>query len=514
MTNNNDQVIKTTTSEKTKIIPNFPFVEDNWQRPETKIVSVHQQFLEIANPYLNLVSQHIINNLKQLEAAFGIKSIGKINAQVNKTFNELRVLRNQINNRRQLFTDGNGHEKKYSVINFINYVDRKILSVIEIVNEFIEKHRGLKKRFMYATSLDEYHKIINSEINSLFSYFESLEENKATDDAIPQKLLLATKKNDQKRKQKILEFKANFLNLAPKPYVNKQTKQIYPYGLHKFYKNYDKLKFKVERTFWENEVVKVDLLNKPHQANLKQNYKSTDFVIDLQNVVKYYSNGVTTNKVLKGVNLQIPPGEFVVILGPSGSGKTTLLNIISGMDRASSGKTIVAGEDLLTFSDTKLTNFRRKNVGYIFQQYGLLPNLTVKENIEIGAHLQPNAALRLNIDELLKDIGMYEHRNRLPAELSGGQQQRVSIIRAISKNPKIIFGDEPTGALDEKMTQIVLEQFVEINKKYKSTLVIVTHNPLIAEIATFVVKVSDGTIKLIVKNSRPKKVSEVKWGGE
>ena len=200
----------------------------------------------------------------------------------------------------------------------------------------------------------------------------------------------------------------------------------------------------------------------------------------------------------------------MVILGPSGSGKTTLLNIISGMDRASSGKTIVAGEDLLTFSDTKLTNFRRKNVGYIFQQYGLLPNLTVKENIEIGAHLQPNAALRLNIDELLKDIGMYEHRNRLPAELSGGQQQRVSIVRAISKNPKIIFGDEPTGALDEKMTQIVLEQFVEINKKYKSTLVIVTHNPLIAEIATFVVKVSDGTIKLIVKNSRPKKVSEVK----
>ncbi|SYV93758.1 ABC transporter ATP-binding protein [Mycoplasmoides gallisepticum] len=201
-----------------------------------------------------------------------------------------------------------------------------------------------------------------------------------------------------------------------------------------------------------------------------------------------------------------------MILGPSGSGKTTLLNIISGMDRASSGITFVANKNLIGFSDTQLTKFRQENIGYIFQQYGLLPNLNVKENIEIGAFLQRDASKRKDIDELLKNIGMYEQRNKLPTELSGGQQQRVSIARAIAKNPTVIFGDEPTGALDGEMTQVVLEEFVQINKKNKTTLIIVTHNPLIADIATMVIRVGDGTIKSITRNENPKSVKEIHWG--
>jgi putative ABC transport system ATP-binding protein len=214
-------------------------------------------------------------------------------------------------------------------------------------------------------------------------------------------------------------------------------------------------------------------------------------------------------KVLSNVNLQIKKGEFVVILGPSGSGKTTLLNIISGMDNATFGDTIVAGENLIDYSASKLTLFRRNNIGYVFQQYGLLPNLTVKENIEIGQNLQENKSKIIPIDEILKAIGLETQSRKYPNELSGGQQQRVSIARSVAKNPNILFGDEPTGAIDEEMSKNIMNLFVEINKKYHTTIIIVTHNPILAEIATMVINVANGAISNIKINKNPKSVDQL-----
>jgi putative ABC transport system ATP-binding protein len=233
------------------------------------------------------------------------------------------------------------------------------------------------------------------------------------------------------------------------------------------------------------------------------------YLINLENVVKYYNNGTLAVKVLSNVNLKIKAGEFVVILGPSGSGKTTLLNIISGMDTATYGQTIVASHNLIKYNSTQLTQFRRDNVGYIFQQYGLLPNLTVLENVEIGSNLQKDEKKRIDINELLKNIGIYEQRNKFPRELSGGQQQRVSIARSMAKNPRLIFGDEPTGAIDTEMSKQIMQLFVDINKRYKTTVIIVTHNPIIADLATMVVRVANGRIDRILKNNKPKSVSQI-----
>jgi putative ABC transport system ATP-binding protein len=235
----------------------------------------------------------------------------------------------------------------------------------------------------------------------------------------------------------------------------------------------------------------------------------SSYAIDLEGTVKYYSNGALAVKVLKGIDLKIEYGEFVVILGPSGSGKTTLLNIISGMDKATYGRTVVAGVDLINKNSTQLTQFRKDNLGYIFQQYGLLPNLTVRENVEIGANLQRDKTKRMDIDELLKQIGIFEFASKFPHELSGGQQQRVSIARSMAKNPSLIFGDEPTGAIDEEMSKHIMQLFVDINKKFKTTIIIVTHNPILAGLATTVIKVNNGKIAAIIKNKHPKQVNEL-----
>jgi putative ABC transport system ATP-binding protein len=240
----------------------------------------------------------------------------------------------------------------------------------------------------------------------------------------------------------------------------------------------------------------------------KQIY-ANKYLINLENTVKYYNNKTLAVKVLANVNLKIKSGEFVVILGPSGSGKTTLLNIISGMDTATYGRTIVANHNLIKYNSAQLTQFRRENVGYIFQQYGLLPNLTVSENVEIGSNLQKDKKKRIEINELLKNIGIYEQRNKFPRELSGGQQQRVSIARSMAKNPRLIFGDEPTGAIDTEMSKQIMQLFVDINKRYKTTIIIVTHNPAIADLATMVVRVKNGRIDSIVKNKNPKSVNQI-----
>lgn len=253
-----------------------------------------------------------------------------------------------------------------------------------------------------------------------------------------------------------------------------------------------------------------DLSHKTNKHIQTSNIQSR-YVIDFENITKYYFNKWMATKVLKGFDLKIKKGEFVVILGPSGSGKTTLLNIMSGMDKATYGKTIVNGNNLIKMNDNQLTDFRKNNIGYIFQQYGLLPNLTVRENVEIGWNLQSDKSKRLDIDELLKTVGMAEHAEKFPHELSGGQQQRVSVARSMAKNPAIVFGDEPTGAVDEEMSKQILQLFVDINQKFKTTVIIVTHNPIFADLATRVIKVNSGYIAHNYENKHRKSVAELDW---
>lgn len=252
----------------------------------------------------------------------------------------------------------------------------------------------------------------------------------------------------------------------------------------------------------------IEALNKPHKGP-KDVQMTDNNIIELKDVVKYYTNGYVVTKILKGINLSIPKGSFVIILGPSGSGKTTLMNILSGLDRASEGQVYVSGKDLITLNHKELTKFRKDNVGYVFQQYGLIPNLTVRENIEIGADLQSDKSKRLDVDELLDAVGMKAYENKFPHQLSGGQQQRVSIARAFAKNPSILFGDEPTGAIDEEMSKVVLKQFVAINKKHGTTVIMVTHNPIFQGLGDIVIKVKDGLVSQIIHNKNPKTVDEL-----
>ncbi len=288
-------------------------------------------------------------------------------------------------------------------------------------------------------------------------------------------------------------------------YITKKIKKV----------DYKFNKGKIQDKFYEEkDCIRSAKIKAKYDYKNFSDFDNQPYAVELKNVVKYYNNKVLATKVLSNVNLQIKKGEFVVILGPSGSGKTTLLNIISGMDNATFGDTIVAGENLIDYSASKLTLFRRNNIGYVFQQYGLLPNLTVKENIEIGQNLQENKSKIIPIDEILKAIGLESQSRKYPNELSGGQQQRVSIARSVAKNPNILFGDEPTGAIDEEMSKNIMNLFVEINKKYHTTIIIVTHNPILAEIATMVINVANGAISNIKINKNPKSVDQLNWSNK
>lgn len=234
-------------------------------------------------------------------------------------------------------------------------------------------------------------------------------------------------------------------------------------------------------------------------------------VIELFNVKKSYLTGDLEYEVLKGVDLKIKHGDFVVILGPSGSGKTTLLNIISGLDKPNAGDVFVAGYNLSLLKDSHLTKFRRDNVGFIFQQYNLLTNLTARENAEVGENLAKSKHKNLSIDEIFKVIEMDEHMNKFPSQLSGGQQQRVSIGRALAKNPTILFCDEPTGALDEEMGRKVLEILLDVNQKYQTSIIMVTHNPNFQYVANTVINVKNGNIISVKNNDKPLKPSEINW---
>ena len=229
---------------------------------------------------------------------------------------------------------------------------------------------------------------------------------------------------------------------------------------------------------------------------------------ELKNIKKSFGSGENKVEVLKGIDLNIEKGEICVLLGPSGSGKSTLLNIIGGIETADEGTVSVNGEKIADLGEKALTEYRRHHLGYVFQTYNLIPNLTVRENIEVGAYLSKNP---LNIDELMETLGIADQKNKLPNQLSGGQQQRTSIGRAIVKNPDILLCDEPTGALDYTTSKEILRLIEDVNKKYGNTVIMVTHNDAIKNMADRVFKLRDGVIRKSYVNEEKIPASELDW---
>ena len=228
-------------------------------------------------------------------------------------------------------------------------------------------------------------------------------------------------------------------------------------------------------------------------------------IVDLK---KGYGSGETRQEVLRGMTFSVARGEICVLLGPSGSGKSTLLNIIGGIDSADAGFISIGGDKLEDMGEKALTQYRRKHLGYVFQLYNLIANLNVKENIEVGAYLSDAP---LDIDELLHTLGLYEHRHKLPNQLSGGQQQRTSIGRAIVKNPDILLCDEPTGALDYHTSKEILKLIEDVNQKYGNTVIMVTHNDAIKNMADRVVKLRDGQIRKNYVNETKIAAGDLEW---
>ena len=230
--------------------------------------------------------------------------------------------------------------------------------------------------------------------------------------------------------------------------------------------------------------------------------------LEIHELKKGYGSGENRTEVLQGIDFTVNKGEICVLLGPSGSGKSTLLNIIGGIDTADSGYVSVNGEKTRDMSEKTLTRYRRKHLGYVFQMYNLIPNLNVKENIEVGAYLSDSP---LDIDDLLHPLGLYEHRHKLPNQLSGGQQQRTSIGRAIVKNPDILLCDEPTGALDYHTSKEILKLIGDVNQKYGNTVIMVTHNDAIKNMADRVVKLRDGAIRKNYCNETKIAAEDLEW---
>ena len=229
--------------------------------------------------------------------------------------------------------------------------------------------------------------------------------------------------------------------------------------------------------------------------------------IELKNVKKSYLVGKQEFNALNGINLSINQGEFVVVLGPSGAGKSTLLNLLGGMDTVTSGSIIIGEDDISKYDNKELTRYRANDVGFIFQFYNIMPTLTVDENVRLIKDVTNTSKTS---DEVLKSVGLLKHKNKFPQELSGGEQQRVSIARAIMKNPKVLLCDEPTGALDSETGASVLK-LLRKQSDEDTTVIIVTHNSLIADIADRVVKIKNGKIVSNEVNKHPKSIDEVKW---
>ena len=230
--------------------------------------------------------------------------------------------------------------------------------------------------------------------------------------------------------------------------------------------------------------------------------------IEFADVVRAYGAGSTLVHALDGASVAVETGELAVIRGQSGAGKTTALNILGGMDRATSGRVVVGGRDVSRATEDELVMYRREDVGFVFQFYNLVPDLTIKENIEVTAHLSKNP---LNVDDLLRSLGLYEHRNKFPRQVSGGQQQRCAIGRALVKNPGLLLCDEPTGALDYKTSKEILQLMEDVNREYGCTIIIVTHNAAIARMANRVLRLRDGRIVEDELNESPVAAAELDW---
>ena len=226
-------------------------------------------------------------------------------------------------------------------------------------------------------------------------------------------------------------------------------------------------------------------------------------MITVKNIKKKYND----QEVLRGIDLKIDKNEFVVILGASGSGKSTLLNILSGLEKSDSGEVVYDNESISDYSEKQLTEFRKDKIGFVFQQYYLLNNLTVEQNVKVGANLVNNK----EYVDLIKDLGLEDRLSRYPNELSGGEQQRVSIARALAKKPTVIFLDEPTGALDEETGRKILEYLLKLKDKSHFTMIMVTHNENIAELANKIIHVGSGRVTSIEENHTPKSVGEIGW---
>ncbi len=230
--------------------------------------------------------------------------------------------------------------------------------------------------------------------------------------------------------------------------------------------------------------------------------------IEIANLKKSYTTGMVKTEVLKGIGLNLDKGEIGVILGPSGSGKSTLMNILGGIDRCDSGKVSVDGVEISNLNDDKLTDYRRGGIGFVFQFYNLVPNLTVGENIEVVSNISKSP---LDTDEVLSAVEMKNKKHRFPRELSGGEQQRVAIARAIVKNPKLLLCDEPTGALDFQTSRSILKLLQEVNKKYGTTILMITHNAAIAAMANRVFKLRSGEIEKESVNKQPVSAERIEW---
>lgn len=231
-------------------------------------------------------------------------------------------------------------------------------------------------------------------------------------------------------------------------------------------------------------------------------------ILKAENLVKTFKVGDSTLNAVDGVSFEIEKGDLVIIVGPSGAGKTTLLNLIGGMDNASSGSLIVDKKDVAKYNEKELTLYRRNDVGFVFQFYNLMPNLTALENVELATELKKDS---LDPRTILESVGLGERLRNFPGQLSGGEQQRVSIARAIAKNPKIILCDEPTGALDYKTGKNILKLLSDVAKKKGKTVIIVTHNSALTEIGDKVFKIKNGKIEESIVNKKPKNIDEVEW---
>ena len=276
----------------------------------------------------------------------------------------------------------------------------------------------------------------------------------------------------------------------------------------------EKIEEKKRKKELRAQIRKIKSLNKPHknEKNKKpKNYDKNSDIIVLENVNKLMTNGYSCEHILKDVSLKIKKGEFVVIYGPSGSGKTTLLTLISALDRPSNGICYMFDKNTISLNESQLTKLRSQHVGYIFQQYGLLTDLSVYDNIKLATSLQPDKKKLLNIDELLKSVDLFQHKYKKASNLSGGQAQRVAICRALVRNPDILYGDEPTGAIHIDATKQIMNIFCNINQKFKTTIVIVTHNEKILELGDHIIKVDSGRIIEDYINNNKKTVAEISW---